>query len=110
MKSFSFTIIIVFISCFNLYSNDTVKISGKATDFNGKSLDSVTILLQDKNFKTLYETTDWATAQLILHQYNIRYVVSGYLERSSYSVSEQKFAENLLLVLQENGTNLYEVP
>lgn len=62
------------------------------------------------DIKTLYETTDWATAQLILHQYNIRYVVSGYLERSSYSVSEQKFAENLLLVLQENGTNLYEVP
>jgi YYY domain-containing protein len=62
------------------------------------------------DIKTLYETSDWTTAQYVLDQYRIRYVVVGSLERTTYVVEEQKFAENLLLVLEKNGTNFYVVP
>ena len=61
------------------------------------------------DIKTLYETTDWATAKYILDQYDIRYVVVGYLERNTYNVDEQKFIDNLTLIAQENGTAIYEV-
>lgn len=65
---------------------------------------------RQSDIQTLYETSEWVVAQSILNQYDIRYVVVGYLERNTYTVDEQKFTENLTLVVQENGTALYEVP
>ncbi|MGV8025060.1 MAG: DUF2298 domain-containing protein [Anaerolineaceae bacterium] len=62
------------------------------------------------DIKTLYETMDWATAKFILDQYNIQYIIVGYLERTTYTVDEQKFAENLTVIMQENGTTLYGYP
>ena len=62
------------------------------------------------DLKTLYETTDWSTAKLILEQYDIQYIIVGNLERATYTVDEQKFAENLTLLVQDDGTSLYEVP
>ncbi len=62
------------------------------------------------DIQTLYETSEWLIAQPILEQYDIRYVVVGYLERNTYAVDEQKFIENLTLMSQENGTALYKVP
>ncbi|MHB8806727.1 MAG: DUF2298 domain-containing protein [Anaerolineaceae bacterium] len=62
------------------------------------------------DIKTLYETADWATAKFILDQYDIQYIIVGNLERTTYTVEEQKFAENLTVLLQKNGTTLYEYP
>lgn len=39
-----------------LYSQDSVRIHGQVTDFNGIAIDSVTIRLKNKNFANLYET------------------------------------------------------
>ena len=65
---------------------------------------------RQSDIKKLYETSEWLITQPILQQYDIRYVVVGYLERNTYTVDEQKFIENLTLLSQENGTTLYEVP
>jgi len=50
--------IILLLSCVYtaLYSQDSVRIHGQVTDFNGIAIDSVTIMLKNKNFENLYET------------------------------------------------------
>ncbi|HSR20658.1 MAG TPA: DUF2298 domain-containing protein, partial [Anaerolineales bacterium] len=60
--------------------------------------------------KRLYETTDWETARLILEQYDIRYVVVGQLERSTYALHEEKFLRHLNLVFQRGAVSVYEQP
>jgi uncharacterized membrane protein len=62
------------------------------------------------DLQTLYETAEWYIAKQILDQYDIKYVIVGNLERSTYTVEEQKFAENLTILIQENGTTLYGYP
>ena len=59
---------------------------------------------------TLYTTTDWETARLILEKYDVRYVYIGNIERVYAPVSEEKFAKNLKLVFQQGNVSIYEVP
>ncbi len=40
----------------SLYSQDSIRIYGRVTDFKGNPIDSVTVRLKDKNFKNLYES------------------------------------------------------
>ena len=57
---------------------------------------------------TLYTTTDWDTAQQIIQKYNIRYIVIGGLERTTYQVQEDKFYNDLPMVFQQGGVTIYE--
>jgi uncharacterized membrane protein len=62
------------------------------------------------DIKTLYETSDWQTAQTILAKYAIRYVYVGTQERSNYRVNEVKFQQYLKLVFNQDQVVIYEVP
>jgi uncharacterized membrane protein len=58
----------------------------------------------------LYNTPDWESALGILQKYDIRYVYVGGLERSTYSVQEEKFQQNLGLAFQRGSVTIYEAP
>ena len=58
----------------------------------------------------LYRTADWGEAAKIIQQYQIRYIVIGGLERSTYKVSESKFASNTVRVFHKGDVAIYEVP
>jgi uncharacterized membrane protein len=58
----------------------------------------------------LYNTRNWDEAKGILEHYNIRYVVVGPRERSTYSVFEVKFERFLEQVFQQGEMTIYEVP
>ncbi len=76
----------------------------RGSDFQG-------ILLQRKDdVETLYTTPDWQTMQTILESYDVRYVIVGNLERSSYRVNEEKFNNYLRPVFQQGSVTIYEVP
>ena len=62
------------------------------------------------DIQTLYSTPDWNTAQEIINRYNIRYVYIGPLERSTYTVNEEKFKQFLKLIYQQGNVAIYEVP
>jgi YYY domain-containing protein len=59
---------------------------------------------------TLYTTPDWLTARQLIEMYHIRYIVIGYMERTTYSVNEQKFYDNLPIVFQNANVVIYEAP
>jgi len=65
---------------------------------------------RDEDVTKLYTTARWEEAQLIIKQYNIRYIFIGNLERASMLVNEEKFQSNLKPVFQQGGTIIYEVP
>ncbi|MDH5605977.1 MAG: DUF2298 domain-containing protein [Anaerolineae bacterium] len=58
----------------------------------------------------LYTTGSWREAQQIIRDYHIRYIYVGSLERRTYDLRESKFQEFLILVFQQGGVSIYEVP
>ena len=62
------------------------------------------------DIKTLYEVPDWDYARAILDKYQVRYVVVGSLERTTYNVSETKFQQHLVVLFQMGNTVVYGVP
>jgi uncharacterized membrane protein len=58
----------------------------------------------------LYSTASWETALSILGKYDIRYVYIGGLERSTYTVQEMKFQQNMAQVFQRGAVTIYEMP
>lgn len=56
----------------------------------------------------LYSTRDWESARLILDKYNIRYVVVGPLEYSTYALEEDKFQQHMILAFEQDGTRIYQ--
>ncbi|MEX2160355.1 MAG: DUF2298 domain-containing protein [Anaerolineales bacterium] len=60
--------------------------------------------------QTLYNTPDWQVAAQIIDHYDVRYIVVGSVERSSYAVNEAKFAEHLEVAFQNEGVTIYQVP
>ena len=62
------------------------------------------------DIQTLYTTPDWVTAQDIINRYQIRYIVVGNLERTTYQVSEEKFSRFLKPIFQQGNLTVYEVP
>jgi YYY domain-containing protein len=62
------------------------------------------------DIEALYTTRDWNTALTILDKYDIRYVVVGDLERSAYTVVEDKFQQNLAIGFQSGQVSIYLVP
>ncbi|MGC8855890.1 MAG: DUF2298 domain-containing protein [Anaerolineae bacterium] len=61
------------------------------------------------DIELLYTTPDWETAYSILQKYNIRYVIIGGLERSTYSLQETKFIRYLRPVFQQGIVTIYAV-
>ncbi|MGE5463009.1 MAG: DUF2298 domain-containing protein [Syntrophothermus sp.] len=62
------------------------------------------------DIERLYSTPDWQTAQEIINRYNIRYVYVGPLERTAYTVNEEKFTHFLKQIYQQGSVTIYEVP
>lgn len=65
---------------------------------------------REQDIPRLYTTSDWQEALQICQQYDIRYVVIGGLERSTYKVNEAKFKGHLTPVFSSNNTVIYEIP
>lgn len=65
---------------------------------------------READIKTLYEVPNWETAQSIIDRYQIRYIVVGGLERTTYKVSEAKFQQHLVMLFQAGNTVVYGVP
>ena len=65
---------------------------------------------RETDIRLLYEVSDWGSAELILDQYQIRYVFIGSNERNQYRVLEEKFREKLSLVFEKNGIVIYANP
>jgi len=63
-----------------------------------------------QDVETIYATPDWQTTQSLLEQYDVRYVIVGNLERTSYRVNEEKFNNFLKPVFQQGSITIYEVP
>lgn len=62
------------------------------------------------DIQTLYETTDLATAKLLLKKYHIAYVYVGTLERQKYPhLSEAKFQTLGQIVYQHGVTTIYQL-
>ncbi|TAK12105.1 MAG: hypothetical protein EPO32_10010 [Anaerolineae bacterium] len=62
------------------------------------------------DIERLYSTVHWEEAANILAVYDIRYIYVGDLERTTYSVYELKFVENLPIAFQQGSVTLYAVP
>jgi len=62
---------------------------------------------RESDIKLLYESEAWETAMWVLDEYSIEYVFVGSLERGAYQVREQKFAENLKVVFQNEDAVIY---
>ena len=65
---------------------------------------------READIKTLYEIPNWEAAQAIIDRYQIRYIVVGNLERTTYNVSETKFQQHLECLFQAGNTVVYGVP
>jgi uncharacterized membrane protein len=65
---------------------------------------------REQDIETLYTSNDWIAAQDIINRYNIRYIVVGNLERSTYHMNEDKFNRFLKPVFQQGNVTIYEVP
>jgi YYY domain-containing protein len=58
----------------------------------------------------LYSTRSWDAALAVLQKYDVRYVYVGGLERSTYTVQEDKFQRNLTPVFQQGSIIIYQSP
>jgi uncharacterized membrane protein len=66
---------------------------------------------READIERLYADMTWNSAQAIINQYGIDYVVFGSKERSKYSGSnELKFLENLDVVCDYGNTQIFHVP
>jgi YYY domain-containing protein len=62
------------------------------------------------DIQLLYSTPKWDTANGIIQKYGIHYVYVGTLERTTYSVQEEKFRVHLKIVFQQGLVTIYEAP
>lgn len=65
---------------------------------------------REEDIRTLYTTHDWEQAQAILKQYGIRYIYIGPIERQTYQVYDDKFAQHLSKVYDYGQVVIYIVP
>lgn len=64
--------------------------------------------------RTLYTTEDWVTAQSIIVEYGVEYIIVGDVERFTYTndqtrLVEEKFADNLQIAFQNAAVTIYQV-
>ncbi len=63
---------------------------------------------REQDIESLYQTSAWADAKVILDRYQIRYIYIGDLERNKYRVDETKFTNELKAVFQAGSVAIYE--
>jgi uncharacterized membrane protein len=63
---------------------------------------------READIRQLYETNQWEEALEVINMYDIRYIVMGSYEASSYKVRDQKFVQNLAVVFQNEGLVIYD--
>jgi YYY domain-containing protein len=73
---------------------------GGSAQFDGRAGD----------IEILYATQDWGRALEVIQRYEIRYVIVGSVERSTYNLDELKFQTHLELVFQNEELAIYQVP
>ncbi len=93
------------------YSGDPAVIgwTGHESQWRGNSLSPAELGLRVGNMETLYRSADWQQADKIIKQYQIRYIIVGDQERTSYRVNETKFQRNLKAVFSQGPVVIYEV-
>ena len=62
------------------------------------------------DIQTLYETSTWQTALSIIQEYNIKYIVVGSMELSTYHVNATKFNTFLNVGFKQGSVTIYNVP
>ncbi|MGZ9164499.1 MAG: DUF2298 domain-containing protein [Anaerolineales bacterium] len=65
---------------------------------------------RQQDIETLYTSSDWVATQEIIDRYNIRYIVVGNLERTTYRVNENKLNRFLRPVFQQGNVTVYGAP
>ena len=70
--------------------------------------DYLLITPRQEDIRVFYTARSWEQTQVILERYDVRYVVVGNLERSTYDVYEDKFIQHLTPVFQQGGITIYE--
>ena len=65
---------------------------------------------REQDIRTLYETSDWATALTIIRRYDIRYIYLGSLESSAYIVNPAKFDQFLQVGFEQGDIRVFVVP
>jgi YYY domain-containing protein len=63
---------------------------------------------READIADLYSSSTWDAARAILSKYAVRYVYIGGLERSTYTVQEDKFRQNLSEVFHRGDVVIYE--
>ncbi|MAT43132.1 MAG: hypothetical protein CL609_12385 [Anaerolineaceae bacterium] len=63
---------------------------------------------RETDLRRLYESTQWEEALAIIKMYQIRYIVIGSYESSTYNVRDQKFSQNLPVVFQNEGLIIFD--
>lgn len=61
------------------------------------------------DIEQLYRARNWEEAQNVIDRYNIRYIVIGALEQSTYRPDEELFRRNLQASFQNEGITIYTV-
>lgn len=64
---------------------------------------------RDGDIRAIYESPSWERTREMLARYNVRYVIIGDLERSTYHIQEDKFSQ-LAEVFRSGNTIIYFVP
>jgi len=62
---------------------------------------------REMDIQRLYSTMDWGEAESIIETYGIKYVFIGDLENQTYAVNEEKFRQNMVAILNQQGATLY---
>ncbi|HSQ39371.1 MAG TPA: DUF2298 domain-containing protein, partial [Anaerolineales bacterium] len=65
---------------------------------------------READIKTLYEVPNWDVARSVIDRYQIRYIIVGNLERTTYNLSETKFQQHLAVLFQVGNMIIYGVP
>ncbi len=63
---------------------------------------------RETDMRTLYETNQWEQALTIIKTYQIRYIVVGTYETSTYNLREDKFIQHLPIVFQNDGLVIFD--
>ena len=65
---------------------------------------------RQSDIEKIYTLSNWEETKRLLAQYEVRYVIVGGLERSTYRVDEQKFQQYLEPVFSQGEMTIYLVP
>ena len=65
---------------------------------------------REDDVEAIYTSPKWDRTKPLLEKYNVRYVVVGALENSTYRVDEGKFQRYLESVFSQGGISIYRVP